>query len=136
MANQWIERWQQGNTGWHELEGNAPLKQHWRGTGKHVLVPFCGKSRDLLWLEEQGNKVAGVELSELAIAAFFDENELEYTVRDGVLKVFQAKTRQITIYCGDYFALVEIIADESAQHLKSECSDSHYWDDSCCGHVR
>lgn len=105
MANQWIERWQQGNTGWHELEGNAPLKQHWRGTGKHVLVPFCGKSRDLLWLEEQGNKVAGVELSELAIASFFDENELEYTVRDGVLKVFQAKTRQITIYCGDYFAL-------------------------------
>ena len=59
----------------------------------------------MLWLEEQGNKVAGVELSELAIASFFDENELEYTVREGELKVFQAKKRQITIYCGDYFAL-------------------------------
>ena len=105
MANQWIDRWEQGNTGWHELAGNAPLKQHWRGTGKHVLVPFCGKSKDMLWLEEQGNKVAGVELSELAIEAFFDENELEFTVRDGTLKAFQAKTRQITIYCGDYFAL-------------------------------
>jgi thiopurine S-methyltransferase len=105
LANQWIDRWEQGNTGWHEMAGNARLKQHWRGTGKHVLVPFCGKSKDMLWLEEQGNKVAGVELSELAIEAFFDENELEFTVRVGTLKAFQAKTRQITIYCGDYFAL-------------------------------
>jgi thiopurine S-methyltransferase len=105
LVNQWIERWEKGNTGWHESDGNARLKQHWRGTAKHVLVPFCGKSRDLLWLEAQGNSVAGVELSELAITTFFDENGLEYTIRDGTLKAFQAKTRQITIYCGDYFAL-------------------------------
>ena len=105
MTNQWIERWEKGHIGWHESGGNAPLKKHWRASGKHVLVPFCGKSRDLLWLAEQGNEVSGVELSELAARAFFDENDLKYTVNTGTLKAFCATERRITVYCGDYFAL-------------------------------
>lgn len=105
MANQWIERWENGHIGWHEPSGNAGLKKYWRASGKHVLVPFCGKSRDLLWLAEQGNEVTGVELSELAARAFFDENDLTYTVRDGVLQAYCATEHPITIYCGDYFAL-------------------------------
>lgn len=105
MANQWIERWEHGRIGWHEAHGNASLKEYWRGTGKHVLVPFCGKSRDLLWLEAQGNDVTGVELSEIAVKAFFDENELPYTVRNENLAAYRATELNITIYCGDYFAL-------------------------------
>lgn len=105
MANQWIERWEDGHIGWHQLGGNAGLKEHWGVSGKRVLVPFCGKSRDLLWLAEQGNDVSGVELSELAVRAFFDENDLEYTVSDGALKAFCATEHRITLYCGDYFAL-------------------------------
>ncbi len=105
MANQWIERWESGHIGWHELSGNAGLKKYWQASGKHVLVPFCGKSPDLLWLAEKGNEVTGVELSELAVRAFFDENELTYTVRDGALRAYCATEHPITIYCGDYFAL-------------------------------
>lgn len=105
MANQWIERWQQGHIGWHEARGNASLKEYWRGTGKRVLVPLCGKSQDLLWLEAQGNDVTGVELSEMAVKAFLDENQLAYTVSDKVLRAYRATERRITIYCGDYFAL-------------------------------
>ncbi len=39
----------------------------WRGTGRRVLVPLCGKTPDLLWLAEQGNEIVGVELSEIAV---------------------------------------------------------------------
>ena len=107
MTNQWIDRWEHGQIGWHEESGNSSLKKYWRATGKHVLVPFCGKTNDLLWLEEQGNEVTGVELSELAILAFFAENNLEFVVSECDLKLFQAKTRDVKLYCGDYFAFGE-----------------------------
>lgn len=103
MSDQWIERWQRGQTGWHESDGNASLKKFWRATGRRVLVPFCGKTRDMLWLAEQGNEVVGIELSDLAVKAFFDENSLEYTLNDGTLRAYQARECPITIYCGDYY---------------------------------
>lgn len=104
MSSDWLERWQLGRIGWHEEGGNKRLQQHWKISGKRVLVPLCGKSRDLLWLQQQGNEVVGVELSEIAAQAFFDENELAYDIVDGEMTAYVAKERPITIYCGDYFA--------------------------------
>lgn len=103
MNEDWLERWREGRTGWHEADGNRSLKRHWPTGGRDVLVPLCGKSPDLLWLEHQGNAVTGVELSEIAVQAFFEENALECTVEDGRLKTYAAKRRNITIHCGDYF---------------------------------
>ena len=62
MNENWIERWETGKTGWHEPDGNENLKAHWQWSGKRVLVPLCGKTPDLLWLESQGNEVVGVEV--------------------------------------------------------------------------
>jgi len=78
VEKQWLERWEVGRTGWHEAEGNSKLKEHWRATGRRVLVPMCGKSADMKWLADQGNQVFGVELSHLAIEAFFAEQGLDY----------------------------------------------------------
>lgn len=108
MQEPWIERWQEGRIGFHEAEGSASLRENWRTTGRDVLVPLCGKSKDLMWLAEQGNRVVGVELSELAVVAFFDEHALEYTVSDGSLPAYQATAIPITIYCGDYFELTQV----------------------------
>jgi len=107
MTEPWLERWQEGRTGWHEPGGNASLRRHWTASGKRVLVPLCGKTRDLIWLERQGNDVVGVELSEIAVEAFFEENEIAYSVVDGDLTAYQAEDRSITIYCGDYFEFSE-----------------------------
>ena len=76
MLDTWLERWRDGRTGWHETDGSALLKRHWPRLvrGSRVLVPLCGKSVDLLWLASQGLEVSGVEISGLAIRAFFDEN--------------------------------------------------------------
>ncbi len=107
MHDAWLERWQIGRIGWHEAQGNRNLQQHWRAKGKRVLVPLCGKTPDLLWLEAQGNEVVGVELSDIAVQAFFDENELGYERREGTLDAYRATDRRVTIFCGDYFEFAE-----------------------------
>jgi thiopurine S-methyltransferase len=109
MKEDWLGRWQQGRTGWHEDDGNASLKTHWIDlpADSSVLVPLCGKSRDLVWLESRKLKVAGIELSPLAVAAFFAENHLSYEESaENDFRVYRSTERQITVYCGDYFSFV------------------------------
>ena len=103
MNDHWLERWKIGRTGWHEPAGNRNLREHWSLSGRRVLVPMCGKSPDLLWLEEQGNEVVGIELSDIAVHAFFEENELEFEPVEGTLPGYRAVGRNITLHCGDYF---------------------------------
>lgn len=103
MNEDWLERWKIGRTGWHEPEGNRNLREHWALSGRRVLVPLCGKSHDLLWIEAQGNEVVGVELSDLAVRAFFEDNALEYEMVKSTLPGYRAVDRNITLYSGDYF---------------------------------
>ncbi len=106
MNEPWLERWQEGRIGWHEADGNRSLQKHWQAQGKRVLVPLCGKTVDLLWLEAQGNEVVGVELADLAARAFFTENELAFDY-DAERRAYSARDRRIRIVCGDYFAFDE-----------------------------
>jgi thiopurine S-methyltransferase len=107
MAEDWLARWEQGRTGWHESGGNSGLRTCWPELpgGSRVLVPLCGRTPDLLWLESRKLDVTGVELSPLAAKAFFTENGLGYSVslKDG-FQVYSGSDRKITIYCGDYFS--------------------------------
>lgn len=102
----WMDRWVQGNIGWHQADGSATLRQFWNALhdGARVLVPLCGKSVDLLWLAKQGLDVTGVELSSVAIESFFSEHDLTYTCKpDGKLLCYRAIEFPIALHCGDYF---------------------------------
>jgi len=67
-------------------------------------VPLCGKSLDMIWLAKQGYEVIGVELSPIAVKAFFKENRLRPVKRRvGNLTLWQHGN--ITILCGDYFSV-------------------------------
>lgn len=102
MNENWLERWRQKRTGWHEADGNRSLRRHWRGSGLRVLVPLCGKSVDMLWLAKKGNDVTGVEVSDIAAREFFADNDLRYErTADG--RRYRATSLPITIVCGDYF---------------------------------
>ncbi len=103
MTENWLERWETGRTGWHEPDGNLNLQTHCTWMDRRVLVPLCGKTPDLLWLESRGNDVVGVELSEIAVVAFFEEHGLEYEVELGTLDAYRCTSRNITLFCGDYF---------------------------------
>lgn len=107
MAEDWLARWEQGRTGWHEIGGNSALKKFWPelSAGSRVLVPLCGKTPDLVWLESRQLDVTGIELSPLAAEAFFAENGFAYSVsrKDG-FQIYSGRKRKITICCGDYFS--------------------------------
>ena len=104
----WLARWQQNQIGFHNTDINHHLKRNWSSldlpANSTVFVPLCGKSKDLLWLRQQGYQVIGIELSRLAVEAFFTENHLSFTSsqRDG-FECFE--TEGIKIYCGDFFEL-------------------------------
>lgn len=111
MNEPWLQRWDDGRIGWHQSDGNSSLKKHWTAQGKRVLIPLCGKTPDLVWLADYGNEVIGVELSELAVRSFFDEQSLAFTVTDGELPLYAAVEKPISIYCGDYFDLRSLQCD-------------------------
>ncbi|ANO50298.1 thiopurine S-methyltransferase [Woeseia oceani] len=107
-SEDWLGRWREGRTGWHEERGNAALQEYWPPlpAGTRVLVPLCGKSVDMLWLANRGLEVVGVELSALAIEAFFAEHAIAFDIDDsGALTRYRAVDRPVTLYCGDYFEL-------------------------------
>ena len=106
----WHERWQLNQIGFHSKEVNLHLQKFWPALniapGRRVFVPMCGKSNDMLWLLGQGYQVIGVELSPLAVQAFFDENGLTATTsRLGKFNV--SETDGLRIYCGDFFELTD-----------------------------
>jgi thiopurine S-methyltransferase len=102
----WIERWEQGRTGFHEGRPNAYLERHVArlGAPRRVLVPLCGKAVDLAFLAAQGHEVIGVELSDAAAQAFFVEQGVTPAVESrGPFTAYQAGA--ITILAGDFFAV-------------------------------
>ncbi|MDD2758755.1 MAG: thiopurine S-methyltransferase [Methylomonas sp.] len=104
----WHERWQQNQIGFHKQEVNPFLQRYWaklqNDLAKRIFVPLCGKSNDLLWLRTLGHQVVGVELSPLAVDAFFSENRLQpLESKQGHFHVSEIDGLQIL--CGDFFAL-------------------------------
>jgi len=104
----WLERWEREEIGFHENEVNAYLTQYWHelhlAKGSAVFVPLCGKSVDMEWLREQGNPVLGVELSSIAVQAFFRANGCtpNYLASE---KFDNYEANGIRILCGDFFDL-------------------------------
>jgi thiopurine S-methyltransferase len=104
----WLERWQKHEIGFHAASVHPALEQHWPrldvAEGAMVFVPLSGKSLDMVWLAEQGYRVAGVELSQLAVDEFFAERGVKPSVRT-VGKFTVKWADRIELWCGDFFAL-------------------------------
>ncbi|MCK4865741.1 MAG: thiopurine S-methyltransferase [Gammaproteobacteria bacterium] len=107
-ADFWHNRWENNLTGFHLDEVNPYLKENWPvlnlAGGSRVFVPLCGKSLDLIWLAEQGHQVVGIELSPLAVEAFFSENNL-IVERSQVGGLDYWQSEKISLFCGDFFDL-------------------------------
>lgn len=117
-ADFWHNRWENNQTGFHLDEVNSHLKDNWISlklkAGARVFVPLCGKSLDLIWLAAQGYQVVGIELSPLAVEAFFAENNLTVE-RNHVAGIECWQSGNISLFCGDFFALTpEILGQVDA----------------------
>lgn len=91
----WRDAWKEGRIGFHQGSYNDKLVKYFAEfsftTSQKVLVPLCGKSKDMIWLRDQGLKVTGVELSEKAVEEFLHSHSQE----------------NITLICGDFFRFQE-----------------------------
>jgi thiopurine S-methyltransferase len=104
----WHNRWENNLTGFHLDEVNPQLQANWSAmslpAGSRVFVPLCGKTLDLVWLAQQGYQVVGVELSPLAVQAFFTENNIT-PQRSQLGKLEYWQSENISLLCGDFFHL-------------------------------
>ncbi len=105
-AGFWHKKWAEGDIGFHAQEVNPSLREHFSklqmAPGARVFLPLCGKTRDIGWLRDEGYRVTGAELSELAIKELFNELGLvpEITGSD---KHVCYQSGNIRIFVGDIF---------------------------------
>ncbi|KLV03810.1 thiopurine S-methyltransferase [Photobacterium aquae] len=103
----WHSRWAENRIGFHLDDTNPKLIKHWpqlnAGRDDVILVPMCGKSVDLTWLATKHDKVVGIELSEIAVRAYFSEHF--YTPLVMPLGNGQSlyEFDELSIYTGDFF---------------------------------
>jgi len=107
-ANFWHSKWERNDIGFHTSEANPLLVKYFNELslkqGSRVFLPLCGKTLDIHWLLSKGYRVAGAELSQLAIQQLFAELGVEPTIsRVGDLDHYAAEN--IDIYVGDIFQL-------------------------------
>ncbi|POZ51638.1 thiopurine S-methyltransferase [Methylovulum psychrotolerans] len=104
----WLQCWRDQQTDFNQKSVNPLLIRFWPGLGlvrgSRVFVPLCGKSLDMIWLAQQGHEVIGVELSPIAVRAFFRENHLKPT-RRRVGQFTLWRQGRLSILCGDFFSL-------------------------------
>ena len=111
----WLQRWQDGQIGFHQDQPTPLLCKHWPAAGvkpaSTVFVPLAGKSLDMVWLASQGHRVLGVELSPLAVEQFFAEHGLTPEVSDSRYGRHH-RAGGIELILGDAFGLdAELLSD-------------------------
>ncbi|MGV3523181.1 MAG: thiopurine S-methyltransferase [Candidatus Sericytochromatia bacterium] len=107
-ADFWHHKWQHNEIGFHQAAINPFLIAHFGrlqlAPGSRVFLPLCGKTRDISWLLAQGYRVAGAELSALAIEQLFAELGLTPQIQPaGPLTHYH--TPGLDVFVGDIFAL-------------------------------
>ncbi len=118
----WHNKWASNQIGFHLEDVNPLLPVYWKHTNPKredkVLVPLCGKSEDLIWLAMKHDSVEGVELSHIAVRAFFAEHFYTPTVTplNGKHELYQFD--ELSIYTGNFFTAplsqADIIYDRAA----------------------
>ncbi len=104
----WLERWEKSEIGFHQQEINRALQSRWPALGlprgATVFVPLCGKSRDMVWLRDQGHSVLGIEFIRIAVRDFFAENGMTPKISPPP-RFERWEANGITVLCGDFFDL-------------------------------
>ena len=107
-ASFWHQKWADNNIAFHYSEANPLLVKHFDDLSlkadSRVFLPLCGKTLDIGWLLSQGYRVAGAELSAIAITQLFAELGVEPEISElGKLTHYSAPN--LDIFVGDIFQL-------------------------------
>lgn len=104
----WQQRWREGHIGFHQERPTPLLLEFWPALGvapgSRVFVPLAGKSLDMAWFAAQGFRVLGAELSPLAVAQFFESQDVVPVVQSAADGVHHL-AGPIELVLGDVFEL-------------------------------
>jgi thiopurine S-methyltransferase len=102
----WLSIWEDNIINFHKEDVNPGLVKYFHNLNLQkedtILIPLCGKTKDIKFFLSQGYKVIGIELSEIAIDQLFEE--LKLTPQITQLKDFKLyKYENLEVYIGDIF---------------------------------
>ena len=135
-ASFWHQKWKENNIAFHESESNPLLIKYFKelslAKGSRVFLPLCGKTLDIPWLLSNGYRVAGAELSKIAIDQLFADLGVEPKI-SRVDQVDHYSAINIDIFVGDIFdlfgkmlGLVDAIYDRAALVALPESMRNRY----------
>lgn len=104
----WHSKWERNDIGFHESQANPLLVSHFKALslakGSRVFLPLCGKTLDIHWMLAAGFRVAGAELSSIAIDQLFTDLGMTPTI-EKIGELHRYSARDIDIFVGDIFQL-------------------------------
>ena len=110
-AGFWHKKWEKNEIGFHESQVNSLLVAHFTSLSMkkngRIFLPLCGKTLDVAWLLGQGYRVAGCELSRMAVEQLF----LELGLKPTIVKfehIVHFSAENIDIFVGDIFDLSRV----------------------------
>jgi thiopurine S-methyltransferase len=135
-ANFWHQRWEKNEIAFHEGKPNQLLVTYFQelslAKGRRIFLPLCGKTRDISWLLSRGYRVAGAELSQLAIEQLFMDLGLQPEI-SAAGKISHWSAQHLDVFVGDVFALsqnmlgpVDAVYDRAALVALPETMRPHY----------
>ncbi len=108
----WHQKWGKNEIAFHESEANPLLVKYFKelslAKGKRVFLPLCGKTLDIPWLLSNGYRVAGAELSKIAIEQLFLGLGVEPKI-SAIGEMNHYSAENIDIFVGDIFHLSDKI---------------------------
>ena len=102
----WHKKWEKNEIGFHLPEANPLLVKHLPTLqlkqGARIFLPLCGKTLDIAWLPSLGYRVAGAELSSIAIEDLFNSLNLTPTITK-LDAITHYSAPNIDLFVGDIF---------------------------------
>lgn len=107
-TNFWQQKWEANEIAFHRSETHPLLEKYFNELSlteqSRIFLPLCGKTLDIAWLLSKGYRVAGAELSKIAIDQLFIDLQIEPKItRVGEVDHYSAK--DIDIFVGNIFDL-------------------------------
>jgi thiopurine S-methyltransferase len=106
--NFWHRKWERNEIAFHEREANPLLVTYFKELslpqGSRVFVPLCGKTLDIHWLLSHGYRVAGSELTKIAVEQLFSKLGIEPNIAV-IDQISRYSSNDIDIFVGDIFGL-------------------------------
>jgi thiopurine S-methyltransferase len=104
----WQRKWERNEIAFHQREPNPLLVRYFADLslpeGSRVFVPLCGKTLDIHWLLSHRYRVAGAELSKIAVEQLFAELGVKPTIT-AIGRLSRYSANDIDIFVGDIFSL-------------------------------